>query len=205
MAGCSPSAADYVGRHLEPTLSKALVALVREKPADPVTYLAQQLLALRPPPPTELAPVQGDVLVVFEDNVPLRTRRHFKSLDLNGDHRISKDEILVGLESQEFPELTPHAREAVPALWEAYARREEGGSERFLDLPLFNSMYAAMLFASFDASNTGWLSAAEATNALDFMHLREKDCAYAFPAGAYVDGELRLGPDWFWMLFQRMR
>ena len=36
-------AADYVAQHLTPTLTQALVALCRARPADPVTYLAHKL------------------------------------------------------------------------------------------------------------------------------------------------------------------
>ena len=41
----------YVSTHLNPTLTPALVALCRERPADPVTWLAEYLLAHKPSPP----------------------------------------------------------------------------------------------------------------------------------------------------------
>ena len=41
---------EYVHAHLEPTLSKALIALCRAKPANPVEWLAQWLVANKPAP-----------------------------------------------------------------------------------------------------------------------------------------------------------
>lgn len=41
----------YVQEHISSTLTPALAALCRERPADPVTWLANYLLANKPPPP----------------------------------------------------------------------------------------------------------------------------------------------------------
>ena len=49
--------AEYADLHLTPTLTKALLAMCRAKPKDPITFLAQQLQALKPPPPQEPVPV----------------------------------------------------------------------------------------------------------------------------------------------------
>jgi len=46
------AAEDYVAALITPTLKPALVALCREKPADAVTFLAEWLLANKPPPPS---------------------------------------------------------------------------------------------------------------------------------------------------------
>ena len=43
----------------------------------------------------------------------------------------------------------------MPMLFDAYAQPVGAGGERCLDLPLFTSTYAAILFATFDANNDG--------------------------------------------------
>lgn len=48
----------YVQEKLSPTLAPALVALARARPEDPVTWLAQQLMAMKPAPPA--VPVSPD-------------------------------------------------------------------------------------------------------------------------------------------------
>ena len=44
-------AKEYVASEITPTLTKALAALCKERPKDPVTFLANTLIALKPPPP----------------------------------------------------------------------------------------------------------------------------------------------------------
>ena len=47
------SGQDFFKAKLQPTLAPALAALAREKPKDPVTWLAEYLLAHKPPPPPQ--------------------------------------------------------------------------------------------------------------------------------------------------------
>ena len=98
----------------------------------------------------------------------------------------------------------------MPELWEVHALRSEDGPSsgfRFLDLEVFNSFYAAMLFATFDSDNSGFLSLDQATRALDFLQLNAAgSVAYAFPADDDAGpNAVRLGADWFWSVFQRMK
>ena len=80
-------------------------------------------------------------------------------------------------------------------------------------MPLFNSFYAALLYATFDLNNDGWLSMSEATKALNWLRSgsadgeQEPPMAFAFPSGAMDpdSGEPRLGPDWFWAVFRQTR
>jgi Ca2+-binding EF-hand superfamily protein len=223
LASTQDGAADeFVAQMITPTLTRALQDLCKARPADPVSFLAQRLLWHKPPPPMKPAPADAEpVVIVYESPVPTRVAALFSRLDLNGDGRISRAELTQGLESDEFPELTEHARAAVPALWAAHAPRsedsassssssdeQEGAEDRFLDLKVFNSFYAAMLFASFDVDNTGFLSLDQATRALDFLqpNASAAGVAYAFPASDDAEpGVVRLGADWFWSVFQRMK
>jgi 2',3'-cyclic-nucleotide 2'-phosphodiesterase (5'-nucleotidase family) len=66
-AGLSPEAAAYVEREIKPTLSKALIELARERPADPVTALAELLVQLKPPPPLAPPPSNKLQLIHFND------------------------------------------------------------------------------------------------------------------------------------------
>jgi adenylate kinase family enzyme len=56
------AAKEFVNDELMPTLLPALCALARERPADPVTWLAQHLLATKPPNPVQPA---VDVVLVL--------------------------------------------------------------------------------------------------------------------------------------------
>ena len=96
------------------------------------------------------------------------------------------------------------------------------GDFQLLDLGLFNSTYAAILYAHFDASNDGYLHYDEAQRALAFIDPipdapeavatsggeaegETVAVATAFPAHALTpSGELRLDANWFWQVFQRM-
>ena len=211
---------DFVAQAITPTLTRALKDLCEARPADPISFLAQRLLWHKPQPPAMPAPVEAEpVVIVYESPVPKRVAKLFSRLDLNGDGRISHAELTQGLESDEFPELTDHARAAVPALWAAHAPRNEGSASsssdapmaaegRFLDIKVFNSFYAAMLFSSFDDDNTGFLSPDQATRALDFLQPNPVagGVAYAFPVSdGAKPGAVRLGADWFWSVFQRMK
>ena len=78
-----------------------------------------------------------------------------------------------------------------------------GGAARGLDLQLFNSTYAAILFAHFDTNNDGMLQLDEATRALQFLRPSGQD-AIAFPAEAYTADGVLLSPQWFYSMFQAM-
>ena len=51
----APDAGAYAARHINPTLTRGLVALCRERPADPVAWLAGWLHANKPEPQTDEA------------------------------------------------------------------------------------------------------------------------------------------------------
>ena len=52
VAATADETKEYVASEISPTLMKALKVLCAERPADPVTFLAQTLIALKPPPPS---------------------------------------------------------------------------------------------------------------------------------------------------------
>ena len=56
----------YIAAHIAPTLTPALCDLARERPADPITFLANRLLALRPPPPVQRVPPQRQCAALLE-------------------------------------------------------------------------------------------------------------------------------------------
>ena len=58
----------FVEREILPTLSPALVALARERPADPVTWLAEHLLKTKPPRPLKRVPQRADALTLLHFN-----------------------------------------------------------------------------------------------------------------------------------------
>ena len=64
-----PDAATYVKNELMPTLGKALVALARARPEDPVTALAELLIQMKPPPKTRslVPPARTINLIHFND------------------------------------------------------------------------------------------------------------------------------------------
>ena len=113
----------------------------------------------------------------------------------------------------------------MPSLFATYAIASADYGQRYLDLRLFNSTYAAILYAHFDANADGFLSYAEAQKALQFIDpmaqaggavdVAEADgddgehevvpVGVAFPAHAFTSsGDLRLDADWFWSVYQRM-
>ena len=51
-----PTPDDYVRENIEPTLTKGLAELCRERPSNPCTWLAEWLQANKPPPPKRAAP-----------------------------------------------------------------------------------------------------------------------------------------------------
>ena len=67
-------AAEYVDTQITPTLTKALAALCRERPADPVTFLATKLLELKPSKaqPSLDAVLYDDVVLADRHKLPMR-------------------------------------------------------------------------------------------------------------------------------------
>ena len=190
---------------LAPTLTKGLVALCAERPAEPVSWLASWLLDNKPTPPARPAPVSGRLLPSSASNVPARVHELFAKLDTDQDELLSRDELVSGL-SIEFPDLPAHCVEAIPALFEAHAITSAGTEERCLDVQLFNSIYAAILYAKFDSNNDGWLQLEEAQAALSFLQPQGPDAAQAiaFPPEAYTPQGVQLNREWFWSVFQLM-
>ena len=105
----------------------------------------------------------------------------------------------------EFPGMQPHTRDAVPALFDAYAPSVDAAGTRGLDLQLFSSTYAAILFSLFDVNNDGQLQLDEAREALRFLRPNGADAeTFAFPPEAFTPQGLLLGPAWFYGIFQAM-
>lgn len=135
---------------------------------------------------------------------PGRVRRLFKSLDADGDGRLTLQELMAGFET-EFGELTAHAKEAIPAIFEARAEADETHGKS-LKINVFSRFYAEILFRHFDTNHDGALQLEEAHEALKFMTKPgAQPAAVAFPAEAYTEsGELRLPMSWFWSIYQAM-
>lgn len=190
---------------LAPALTKGLVALCEERPAEPVSWLATWLLANKPTPPARPAPVSGRLLSSSVSNVPEKVHALFAKLDTNHDGLLSREELISGL-SSEFPDLPAHCLEAIPALFDAHAITLAGTDMRCLDVQLFNSTYAAILYAKFDSNNDGWLQLEEAQAALSFLKPQGLDTAHAiaFPPEAYTPQGVQLNREWFWSIFQLM-
>ena len=200
------SSTEYLASSLTPTLTKGLVALCEAKPADPVTWLARWLQANRPAPLVKPVPVSATVLELPpEDTIPGRVRALFSRLDTDPDHILSKDELVKGL-GAEFPQMRESTRMLVPALWDAHAIPAAGGGARGLDLELFNSAYAAILYSHFDANGDGLLQLDEAMAALRFLRPYGEDVAetFAFPPEAYTPNGVQLSPEWFYGIYQAM-
>ena len=222
MVTASVDLPSYVATNITPTLTGGLAALCRAKPADPVSFLAEYLLANKPAPAVAHAPVVGELIYVCPVGVPTRTRALFAKLDIDGDQRLTLDELTTGF-AEEFGR---EPRIDLPALFAAHAHAPTPDfGERYLDLPLFNQTYAAILWAHFDENGDGFLQYAEAQRALQFIdpmpeggeeaggavdvhddgvEYETVHVATAFPADAWVDGELQLSPEWFWSVYQRM-
>lgn len=64
------SASEYTGKHLTPTLSRGLVELCKAKPSDPVTWLAEYLLANRPKTAATVTTQSALVFVKPHANTP---------------------------------------------------------------------------------------------------------------------------------------
>ena len=105
----------------------------------------------------------------------------------------------------EFGALLPHAREAIPALFEAHSTVEPSVG-RALKINVFSRFYAEILFKHFDASNNGALELAEAEAALKWLLKpkhgklgQEQQLTVALPGNAQS-----LPFSWFWSHYQAM-
>ena len=88
----------------------------------------------------------------------------FKKLDANSDGSLTLEELNAGFE-REFGELKPHAKEAIPLIFEAHATVDDVLGKA-LKINVFNRFYAEVLFKHFDTDNNGTLQAEEATQVL---------------------------------------
>ena len=96
MPAATQSQTDYVGATLQPTLTKGLVELCRAKPEDPRTWLAEWLLANKPPPSLAAAGTASAVQAVIDMyNTPegkAELRNLWTTLDKDGDGTITSKE-----------------------------------------------------------------------------------------------------------------
>lgn len=141
------------------------------------------------------------------DGVPQRVKAFFHRLDLDSDHRVSLEELQGGFD-KEVKDLKPHAKEAITTLFEAHTQAADDG-KKYLKPGSFNRFYAEILFKHFDANDNGYLELEEAQEALRFLTKKkegeEKPAVHAaFPADAYVEGELRLPKAWFFKMYRSM-
>lgn len=97
------SATDYVNAELLPTLSKGLAALCRAKPADPRTWLAEWLLANKPPPKEAAegtAAAQKRIVDMFKsEEGKAELMALWKTLDKDGDGTVTAKEWGKGVSS----------------------------------------------------------------------------------------------------------
>lgn len=102
---------EYVETHVNPTLAKGLIALCREKPANPVEWLAKWLIASKPPP--QVLPARPKALRALTRDELFKGRQHvsvaefeqlfegeddqseIRRMDLDGDGFISQEEWLT--------------------------------------------------------------------------------------------------------------
>lgn len=94
--GSGLSGAEYAETLINPILTPALAALAREKPADPVTWLAEYLLAHKPPS-NLMPPGTGDALAALMAAMGTQEgfdelHALFNDIDKNGDGSVSGKE-----------------------------------------------------------------------------------------------------------------
>lgn len=153
-------------------------------------------------PSALIAPAQPSV-------PPGRVRHTFKKWDADKNGSLSLAELQAGFESEFGKELAPHAKDAIPTLFEKHAKVDEAG-EQSLNVTVFNRFYAEILFKHFDASNDGKLQLAEAQEALAFLVKPSADggkpnVSMAYPPDAYDEtGALALPKSWFLSMYQAM-
>ena len=146
---------------------------------------------------------------------PARVRGCFAAADADEDGRLVLAEVCAALEA-EFRSVgwPAHARDAVPALFEALAIGDLSFAQPYLDGRRFNVLFAEALFARFCDAEAGatHLDHDGAQSALKFLVRPPKDGApkpdvpFACPAGAYdqATGQLRLPLEWFLSLYRTM-
>lgn len=189
------SAVQQVVDQMQPTLSRGLVALCEARPAEPVTWLASWLLANKPPPPARPPPVIASLVAAppeLGDNVPKRVLALFSALDTDHDGVLSKAELVAGID-EEFAEFSAATRQLVPALFDTHVDTVAG-----MDVQLFTSTYASVVFDIFDANHDGYLQLEEAHRALAWVQARSsaEPMAFAFPPEAHTAEGIRLSPEW---------
>ena len=141
---------------------------------------------------------------------PGRVRAMFKKLDANADGSLTLDELTAGFEKEFDAKLTPHAKEAIPLIFDKLATPDENDVGKALKIGMFSQFYAAILFKSFDADNSGVLEIEEAREALKFLTKPDANGVQAAPIIAYppeftdASGEVHLPIQWFWATFSSM-
>ena len=84
---------------------------------------------------------------------------------------MSLDELQAGFEREfgdQFGKLAPHAKAAIPALFDAFAS-DVAGVGKALSLEVFTRVYAEILYKHFDEDNNGTLQVGEAEKPLKFL------------------------------------
>ena len=157
----------------------------------------------------KIPPVTGTIVAAPKDGVPARVKAVFQKFDEDKDGKLTLEEITIGFDREFKTKLPAHARDAIPELFEKHAKADGAGPKQ-LGRQLFSRFYAEILFKVFDADNNGWLSLAEAQNALQYLLPKgtggsDSAVNVAFPADAYTpEGELRLQKAWFYQVFKSM-
>lgn len=136
---------EYVSSEILPTLQKGLYALCKEKPADPTTWLAEWLLANKPPPKNQqagAAAAHQALVDMFKSEEGLaELKALWSSLDKDGDGTVTSHEWGKGVAKH----------------WKAMAKFFGGVSQKKV----------GKLFKELDTDGSGDLTWDEFTGAID--------------------------------------
>lgn len=142
-------------------------------------------------------------------SAPARVRHIFRTLDTDRDGRLTHNDLARGLPAHFGGSLPQRALDVLDTNFHANAIRDAECSERYLDGPRFNRLFAEVLFARSDADGAGALTLEQAQDALAFLRRAPKDgtVAAALPIavpGEYYDegGGVRLPLCFFFSLYR---
>ena len=200
------SNAAYAEAHgLYEQLTAAVSAVMVERPVDPIARICEILQPVAPVATGVAMPVATIGSRANQSAVPLRVRQLFEALDTNSDGSMTLAELQAGFErefGQDFGRLAPHAKAAIPILFEEFASDVEGVGSA-LKIDVFSRVYAEILYKHFDEDANGKLQVGEAEKALKFLCAfgQRADVVLALPTPVPVGG-LPFG--WFWETFRAM-